>query len=166
MKNLKFSRLFAALMFVAVLGLTGCKPEPEEVFIEVSIYGTWTDNYAEYDAYDGYDCKISVDFIETASYGKHTGPVYITKTSENSGYIYYQFSDDITGYDASFNPITVNAKGKWCAVAYTDLTANSVKMNDVYDPAYDFPSTLDDCISKYTIEKGSFGSTFTPFKKL
>ena len=29
MKNLKFSRLFAALMFVAVLGLTGCKPEPE-----------------------------------------------------------------------------------------------------------------------------------------
>lgn len=166
MKNLKFSRLFAAVMFVAVLGLTGCKPEPEVEFIEVSIYGTWVDDYEGYNAYNDYDCKITVDFIETASYGKQTGPVYVTKTSKNSGYIYYQFSEDITGYDETFQPITINSKGKWCAVAYKDLTANSVKMCDVYDATYNFPSTLDECIEKYTIDGGYFAGINTPFTKL
>ena len=43
MKNLKFSRLFAAITFVAVLAFVGCKQPEDETKKEVSIYGTWLD---------------------------------------------------------------------------------------------------------------------------
>ena len=44
MKNIKFSRLFAAMMFVAVLSFAGCKQQPEET---PTIYGTWMSQYDE-----------------------------------------------------------------------------------------------------------------------
>ena len=167
MKNIKFSRLFAAALVVACLALTGCKNQPEEKLIEVSIYGTWVDDYEDYNAYTDYDCKIAVDYIETASYGKHTGPVYITRTSEDAGYIYYQFSDNVIGYPApDYEPVTINnSKGKWCAVAFKNLTKDSVQMSDVFDADYDFPATLEECINKYTINGGYFGEITTTFVK-
>ena len=165
MKNLKFSRLFAAVTFVAILALAGCKQQVEEKLFEVSMYGTWADDFEDYNAYTDYDCKITVDYIETASYGKHTGSVYITRTSEDSGYIYYQFSENVTGYDAEFNPYTVNSKGKWSAIAFKNLTKDSVQMCDVYDATYAFPATLEECISKYTIDGGYFAGINTTFVK-
>ena len=166
MKNFKFSRLFAAVLFVACLVLVGCKqPDDPTSPKEVTIYSTWADNVETYNAYTGYDCKITADYIETASYGKHNGPIYVAKTSETSGYIYYQFSENVTGYDADFNPYTVNSKGKWGAIAFKNLTKDSVQMCDVYDAAYDFPATLEECISKYTIDGGYFAGINTTFVK-
>ena len=45
MKKNNFSRLFAALMFVAVLVLTGCKPDAPA---KGSIYAHWTSSSGEH----------------------------------------------------------------------------------------------------------------------
>ena len=113
MKNIKFSRLFAAMMFVAVLSFAGCKqPESEKTY---PIYGKWVDAYESYNTYDTYDCSIENNKVETASYGAHKGSVYIVETSENSGYVYYQFETNVIGYGSApdSTPFEVESKGKW-----------------------------------------------------
>ena len=166
MKQLNLSRLFAATLFVALLALTGCvQPEMENETEEITIFGKWVDDYEAYNAYIKYDCKIDFDSVETASYEKHNSPVYIKMTSKNSGYIYYKFTSDITGYDSSYNSFSVPSTGKWGAIAFKDLKAGSVKMCDVYDSSYDFPDTLEACIAKYTVDDGYFANMIA-FKKL
>ena len=168
MKNLKFSRLFAAMMFVACLVLVGCKqPDDPTSPKEVTIYSTWADNVETYNAYTGYDCKITADYIETASYGKHNGPIYVAKTSETSGYIYYQFSQNMTGYGPGpdYEPYTVECAGKWCAVAYKNLTADSVQMCDAYK-TYDFAESLSKAVELYTVDNGWFAGINTTFTKV
>ena len=163
MKNIKFSRLFAAMMVVACLALAGCsQPEDETKVKEVTIYGTWEDDYTGYNTYGKYDSKITYDYIETASYGKQEGPLYVKMISENAGYIYYQFSTNVTVYGPApdYETSIVNSKGKWGAVAFKDLTDKSVKMCDFADPSKEFPTTLEECISKYTVEKNYF--TYMP----
>ena len=158
MKNIKFSRLFAAMMVVACLAFVGCKQPEDETKKEVSIYGTWTDNAPNYNTYDGYDCLIAENKIETASYGIHVGPVYINKVDETSGYLYYQFQNDIPGWvevDGKWVQSTVSGtKGKWGAVAYKNLTDTSVNMCDNDNKA--FASTLEEAKSMYTVENKRF----------
>ena len=166
MKNLKFSRLFAAMLFVACFVFVGCDPQTEDPTSpkEVTIFGTWADD-SSYNPYNNYDCKITIDYIETASYGKHDGPIYLTKTSETSGFIYYQFSEDIPGYDANLKRITVEGtKGKWCAVAYKNLTADSVQMCDAFK-TYDFANTLSEAVELYTLDEW-FKGIDTTFAKV
>ena len=154
-------------MFVACLVLVGCKqPDDPTSPKEVTIYSTWADNVETYNAYTGYDCKITADYIETASYGKHNGPIYVAKTSETSGYIYYQFSEDILGYDAEWNSIIIEgSKDKWCAVAYKNLTADSVQMCDAYK-TYDFADSLSKAVELYTVDNGWFAGINTTFTKV
>lgn len=123
-----------------------------------SICGKWQDGYTSWNTYGDCDYEILPASMGTSSYEKHAGTVYIRKTSASSGYLYYQLDHDITGYDSSYNSITVPSTGKWCATAYKDLTATSVKLSDAYKASstYDFPSTLTDCVLKYTIENGYF----------
>ena len=177
MKNIKFSRLFAAALLVACFAFAGCKPQVEEVTVEKvivvkelsasnTIVGKWVDNYTSYNTYstnpsDTYDCKISSNGVETASYGVHNGPVYISMTSDNSGYLYYQFKSSITGYDSSWNPFTVEATGKWGAIAFQNLTTDSVQMCDFADSTYELPETLEACVKKYTKDAGSFENMIT-----
>ena len=47
MKNLKFSRLFAAVTFVAILALAGCKNQPEES--SKAIEGSWVNANEKYE---------------------------------------------------------------------------------------------------------------------
>jgi hypothetical protein len=141
MKNLKFSRLFAAIMFVAVLGLTGCKPEPEvkETIIEKvyvartlnaqdKIIGTWVSEWGEkfvisatdYDNYSNYGSADGSFYLYYS-----TNNLYIGTIDETSGYIYGKFDDaDHIGYGATV--------GQWYAFYYFDLTANSVKISQAY----------------------------------
>ena len=158
MKKFNFSRLFAAMIFVAVLVLSGCGKNDAKG----TIIGKWVDSYESYNTYTSYDCNIQENFVETSSYGKHNGTVYVVEETDDSGYVYYQFETDITGYDASFKPYTVAAKGKWCAIAYKDLTKSSVKMCDAYK-TYDFAASLDDAKKLYTIENGWFAGIDTEF---
>ena len=167
MKNIKFSRLFAAVLFVASLALTGCNLQPKDK-TEVSIYGKWTYEKTSWNAYVDYACNIATDKIETASYGVHNGTIEIVKVTDDSGYIYYQFEKDMTGYGAApdFTPYTVNCKGKWCAVAYKNLTADSVNMCDAYK-TYDFANSLEEAKTLYTVENKWFANLDkTEFKRV
>ena len=175
MKNLKFSRLFAAITFVAVLALAGCKQPEDETKDPVArlltaddaIIGTWADD-SSYNPYDGYDCLISEDKIETASYGVHVGPVYINKVDETSGYLYYQFENDIPGWEqinGEWVQGTVpGTKGKWGAVAYKNLTVTSVNMCDMDNS--EFASTLEEAKTMYTIDNERFAGLTVEWKRV
>ena len=175
MKNIKFSRLFAAALVVACLAFVGCKPQTEEVTVEKvivvrqlsaedSIVGKW--KYTNYESQLEYDMAISVNKVE-GSFGSHSGNVYIQEVSETSGYIYYKFSDDITGYGPApdYTPYTIECAGKWCAVAYKNLTADSVQMCDAYK-TYDFAESLSAAVVLYTVDNGWFGGINTPLARV
>ena len=183
--NLLFSlrrTKFSAILLLLSLSifLASCKPEPdpetllpqriEELSTDSPLIGKWKDSYENWNTYDNvYDTQISTSFIETSSYGKHEGKIYIGKIDDNSGYIYYQLSENITGYDDSSNPYTIKSKGKWSAVAYSNLKSTSVNMCDAYNAKtkYDFQNSLEECLSLYTIDNGYFESlSKTEFSKL
>ncbi len=165
MKNIKFSRLFAAMMFVAVLSFAGCKQQPEEeklpenvsVLSETdAIYGKWSNVDTSWNTYTGYGCNLLANKIETSSWGVHDTTVYIKKITETSGYLYYQFSEDVDGYDADWNQYTIEgSKGKWNAIAYKNLENNTVKMCDAAKDNI-FASSLEEAVELYTIGKQYF----------
>ena len=178
MKNIKFSRLFAAVMVVACLAFVGCKPQTEEETVEKvivvkqlsaedGIAGKWSNDNESWNTYNGYGCNYLPTKIETASYGVQTGTVYIQETSDTSGYIYYKFSADMTGYGPApdYTPFTVNCAGKWGAVAYKNLTADSVQMCDAFK-TYDFAETLADAVKMYTVKNGWFEGIESGFHKV
>ena len=163
MKNLKFSRLFAAVMFVAVLGLTGCKPEPETVEPK-AIEGTWLDA-----SYGKSYYKITASTFE--NYGEDlTGKAYdsyagdnvtIVETSETSGIIYMKytkalcythsdFDNGVYTYDADAADV-----GKWYAISYKELTDTSVQLSGAVG-AKSSCETLDEAKEEFTAEKGYF----------
>ena len=171
MKNLKFSRLFAAALLVACFAFAGCKPQNDDIVLpenvrvltnEDGIIGKWADNYEAWNTYDTYDCQIKTNLAETASYDAHTSTVYIKKTSETSGYLYYQFSKPIYLFGVG----TVDVTGKWGAMAFQNLTENSVQMCDADYSDNEFVSTIDDCVTKYTKEAGKFNYITTPFTRV
>ena len=178
MKNLKFSRLFAAMMFVACLVLVGCKPQsddegsapaavvlPENVRAltsEDGIVGKWGDAYPDYWAYDGYGCQYALNKVETASYGAHDSTVYIFETSETSGYLYYKFSKPISLYGIG----EVDVTGKWGAIAYQNLTSTSVQMCDANYMDQKWANSLKDCVLQYTKENGYFTYISTSFQRI
>ena len=181
MKKFKFSRLFAAAVIVASITLSACTPTTQEVIKEVEvskevkvteqkivvlpalsasdgIVGSWQDSFTSFNTYGTYDCQIAPNVMKTASYEDHNGTVYIYKTASDAGFLYYQFEKNVTGYDSAFNPFTVQSTGKWGAVAFKNLTANSVNMCDMNDSTYDFPATLEECFKKYTGKREYFAS--------
>ena len=131
MKNIKFSRLFAAMMFVAVLSFAGCKQQPEET--PKAIEGTWvsgTEKYVisgtDYDNYSRYDSNYIRHNDEWFLYYS-TNNVVIVEEDETSGYVYGQFDDAAhLGYEAKL--------GQWYAFYYFDLTDTSVKISQASNP--------------------------------
>ena len=151
MKNIKFSRLFAAMMFVAVLSFAGCKQQPEET--KASIYGTWSYENSSWNAYGDYACQISEDKIETASWGVHNGPVTLVETSDDSGFLYYQIEKNLPLYGGGE---VADSAGKWSAVAYKKLTNESVLMCDIYKDPLTLANSLEEAKTLYTVENHYF----------
>ena len=163
MKNLKFSRLFAAVMFVAVLGLTGCKPEPEERTPK-AIEGTWLDaSWGK--SYYKITASTFENYGEDASgkaYDSYAGDnVTIVETSETSGIIYIKytkafcsehsdFTNGVYAYDADAPDV-----GKWYAISYKELTDTSVQLSGAAG-AKSSCETLDEAKEEFTAEKGYF----------
>ena len=73
----------------------------------------------------------------------------------------------MTGYGPApdFTPFTVECAGKWCAVAYKNLTADSVQMCDAYK-TYDFADSLSAAVTLYTVDNGWFAGIDTTFTKV
>ena len=80
MKNIKFSRLFAAMMFVACLVLVGCKQPDTINNYKVNIVGTWV--ASEYE-------KYTVTKTGFASLGAYEGDnLVIVEDDEKNGRIF------------------------------------------------------------------------------
>ena len=148
MKNIKFSRLFAAMMFVAVLSFAGCKQQPEET--PKTIKGNWrggefSDKFEITDTvYNNYynDGQNDVLYYSTKN-------VEVVEIDATSGYVYGQFDDaDHIGYMASV--------GQWYAIYYFDLKDNSVKISqaDTYNNPVKACDSLEDAKRIFTVENG------------
>ena len=151
MKNLKFSRLFAAVTFVAILALAGCKQQPEES--SKAIEGTWVSEAGEkyvisgsdYDNYSRYDSNYVKHDDEWFLYYS-TNNVEIVEIDSSSGYIYGQFDDEEhCGWNATV--------GQWYAVYYFDLTDDAVKFSQASGAKFAC-DTLEEAKETFTVENG------------
>ena len=169
MKNIKFSRLFAAVTFVAILALAGCKQQPEE---EASIYGTWV--ASEYE-------KYTVTKTGFASLGAYEGDnLVIVEDDEKNGRIFIKYTKayeqtevEPTGDDSNtwnFSPAnaawgtsdywwrfsaTATDVGKWYAISYKDLTKHSVQISGAAGSKTSC-NTLEEAKEEFTIDNGYF----------
>ena len=147
MKKNNFSRLFAAMIFVAVLVLSGCGKTPAKA----SIYGDWVDsskahyeitkstfkNYGEnYDSYAG--DNLTVDEISDTE-----GTIFIKYTiAANADWTYSATAPDV---------------GKWYAISYKDLTENAVKISGAYKAGGKTAcATLEEAKTEFTAANGYF----------
>jgi len=158
MKNLKFSRLFAAMMFVACLAFVGCKQPEDETKKEVSIYGTWVS------ASDSWIEKYVITGSEVKNYGNgnlgYAGDsVEINEVSDSSGYIYMKytrafcathsdFANTVYTYDEDAPDV-----GKWYAIYYFDLTDDAVKISAAAGPITSCDS-LEEAKETFTVANG------------
>ncbi len=150
MKNLKFSRLFAAALLVACFAFAGCKPQVEEV--NVSLLGTWVGSYP------GEEYTITTSTFKSA--GSYEGNnLCVVMTSDTSGYIFIKYTKagkpDWSGY--STDPAEAPDVGKWYAISYKDLTSSSIQIAGAYkDTGATSKDTLEEAISEFTIENEYF----------
>ena len=149
MKNIKFSRLFAAMMIVAVLSFAGCKQQPEET--PKAIEGTWVSSWGEKYVISGTDYDNYFDYGDTLYYS--TNNVVIVEEDETSGYVYGQFDDAAH--------IGSGAKlGQWYAIYYFDLTDTSVKISQAYKPNGKFAcDSFEEAKLEFTLENGYMSKT-------
>ncbi len=148
MKKYNFSRLFAAVAFVAVLVLSGCNQPKDET--GVSIYGNWVSAWGEkyeitttaYNNYYTYDNDFTLYYS--------TAPIAIKEITSTSGFVYGKFNDEThIGYGAQV--------GQWYALYYTDLTDTSVNFYQPYKAGGKAGcDTLEEAKTEYTIDNGYF----------
>ncbi len=179
MKNIKFSRLFAAFVFVAILALAGCKQQPEET--HKSIEGIWLDA-----SYGKSYYKITGSTFE--NYGENTAGVAwkgyegnnvsIVELSNTAGTIFIKYTKSYektttapTGTDANtwtHQPAssysgeywyryssTAPDVGKWYAVSYKELNGKNVKISGAVG-AKTSCNTLEEAKQEFTADKGYF----------
>lgn len=170
MKNLKFSRLFAAAFVVACLAFTGCKPEadnpPAEEFVPESlrtltetdgIVGTWISIFGE---------KFEITASQFKNYYGSSecyvgDNLYLYELSEDSGIIYFKYTkalcpthtdyvNDVYVYDSD-----APDAGKWYAVYYSDLNGDTVNISGASGKESSC-ATLEKAVNEFTVQNGYF----------
>jgi hypothetical protein len=170
MKHLKFSRLFAAVTFVAILALAGCKQPEEET--PYAIEGTWLDAT--------YGQKFEITHSELKNFyndyltgepkeGYAGNELTVEQSSDTSGMIYIKYTKagkpDWSGY--SSDPSEAPDVGKWYAVSYKDLTDTTVKISassNYYNSGVSSCDSLEEAKAEFTVDKGYF-VTYDDFVK-
>lgn len=157
--NLKKSSLLALLMLLAMFFAVSCDVAQEEnntdnsetsVFVNVpdNLIGTW-----EFDGQYPETYTITKDSFTNGYYAGNNAKVY--KTSENSGYIYIQYTKAANA-DWTYSE-TAPDVGKWYAVSYKDLTDSTLKLSGAYKAdGKSATSTIEEAKSEFTIENGYF----------
>lgn len=151
MKNIKFSRLFAAFAFVAILALAGCKQPEEET--PYAIEGTW------YEA--TYGQKFEITHNELKNYGGdvlfYAGDnLVVEPISDEAGYIYIKYTENATYSDVI---------GGWYAVSYKSLTDTSAEIAGAYKATgVKCCDTLEEAKAEFTIDNGYY-SWYDTFAK-
>ena len=177
MKKFNFSKLFfVAALVASFVMLSGCKPAPDEtktpiyngIFIigdDDKLVATWA--ASEYEKY-----IITSETFESA--GAYTGKeLYVKKDSNTSGIIYvkytkaYEFTTENKSEDPEWQATwdgsgyyrystTAPDVGKWYAIAYKDLTEDSISISGAYG-AKSSVDTLKEAVQEFTIDNGYFG---------
>ena len=153
MKNLKFSRLFAAVTFVAILALAGCK-QPDTSTV-ASLYGTWVD--PEFNSYYKITSTTFENYGDT--YESYAGnALTVVEADETSGTIFFKYT---RAADANWNYTTDATKapdiGKWYAVSYKGLSANSIEISGAYKyGGVTSCDTLEEAKTEFTVDNGYF----------
>ena len=180
MKSTRFSfgsaaTFLGALLIVVSLSfsLASCKTDDnnddsltsgiEELSTDSPLIGKWKDS-------DSSIYEISQNEFSNYSdtYLSYAGNnLVISKTSENSGYIYIQFT---RAADENWNYTTDKEKapdiGNWYAISYKSLTASSIKISGAYkDGGETSTETLKEAMAEFTIENGYF-STYSECVKI
>ena len=172
MKSTRFSfgsaaTFLGALLIVVSLSfsLASCKTDDnnddsltsgiEELSTDSPLIGKWKDS-------DSSIYEISQNEFSNYSdtYLSYAGNnLVISKTSENSGYIYIQFT---RATDENRNYTTDKEKapdiGNWYAISYKDLEENSIQLSGAYKyEGKTSTETLEEAITEFTIDNGYFG---------
>ena len=113
MKHLKFSRLFAAFAFVAILALAGCK-QPEER--SVAVEGTWVSSWGEKNVITTESVK---NYMDGQNLFYEMSIDEIKEITNTSGILY-----GILTTGTQYTP-----EGEYYAVVYKDLDAQSVRLS-------------------------------------
>ena len=149
----------AASLFSAILVLflsfnfSSCKNESDIQYIYYDLSGKWKDDSSSYfeisetefkNYGDSYDCYAGNNLL-------------IAKTSNDSGYIYIKYTKAMNP-DYSYSE-TAPDVGKWYAIAFKDLTSDSVKLSGAYkESGKTSTETLEEAIKEFTVENGYFGT--------
>ena len=179
MKSTRFSFGSAATFLGALLvvvslsfSLASCKtadddnPLPqgiEELSADSPLIGKWQDSYGS--IYEISQTKFS-NYGE--SYESYAGNnLVISKTSENSGYIYIQYT---RAADENWNYTTDKEKapdiGNWYAISYKELKENSIQLSGACkSEGKTSTESLEEAITEFTIDNGYFG-TYSDCTKL
>lgn len=169
----KFAKLSLALLFVSCIAFVACKPEPEidnpkstpiEITENDGIIGVWSCTYD-----NGYveTYTFTATTFDAGSYSYAGNELKVIKTSDDSGYIYFKFTraakPDYSSY--SDNPEEAPDVGKWYAVSYKNLKADSISLSGAYKSGGKTSTdTIDEAIKEFTIGNGYFG-TYSELKK-
>lgn len=150
----------AILVLFLSFNLMSCKNGTEVEFVYYDISGKWKDAYSYY--------EISETEFKTygESFDSYAGnSLLIAKTSSDSGYIYIKYTraycpkhsdpnKSVWTYDTDAPDV-----GKWYAIAFKDLTSNSVSISGAYKKGGKTSTeTLEEAINEFTIENGYFGT--------
>lgn len=142
----------AILVLFLSFNLMSCKNGTEVEFVYYDISGKWKDAYSYY--------EISETEFKTygESFDGYAGnSLLIAKTSSDSGYIYIKYTKAMNP-DFSYSE-TAPDVGKWYAIAFKDLTSNSVSISGAYKKGGKTSTeTLEEAINEFTIENGYFGT--------
>lgn len=174
--NLLFSlrrTKFSAILLLLSLSifLASCKPEPdpetllpqgiEELSTDSPLIGKWQDSYNSI-----YDISQNEFSNYGDTYDSYAGNnLVISKTSENSGYIYIQYTKAYCAEHSTYDNDSPDV-GKWYAISYKSLTASSIKISGAYkDGGETSTETLEEAMAEFTIENGYF-STYSECVKI
>ena len=128
MKKNNFSRLFAAMLFVAVFVLAGCKPEPNYIS---SLKGEWASQY------DGYTINSDTIVYDDGGYGYGWTREIVEVSDE---YIYSKDSD-----------------GKYYTTAYKNLTDDACEFSNAYKAdGKSNAASLDEAKEEFTVANKYF----------
>ena len=177
MKSTRFSfgsaaTFLGALLIVVSLSfsLASCKTDDNDddsLTSGIALIGKWKDSYdSTYEISQNEFSNYSDTYLSYAG-----NNLVISKTSENSGYIYIQFTkaycaehsnlEDKYIYDNDSPDV-----GKWYAISYKSLTASSIQISGAYkDGGETSTETLEEAMAEFTIENGYF-STYSECVKI
>ena len=161
MKNIKFSRLFAAMLFVACLALTACQQQPAES--SKKIEGTWVSASATWTE------KFVISSSEVKNYGNDKltyagNSVEIKELTDTTGMIYMKYTRSMNP-DFTYSETAADV-GKWYALYYFELADKSVKIAGAYKAGGKTScDTLDAAKAEFTVANGYFSGSSTCVKQ-